>query len=272
MGYELDYQGRITFDRPVRLARPDEDCLSGLARFFTPVFERAEGSATGRHVTGFQVDEMTAESNRASIWGEDLAAIQKFARCHQVTLTGQLRWQGDGCTANPADDCGHVVFDLHGEYHLVRDSDNDQAAEAHRRRSCTCYCTPAPNPTPEQPTVGPPGGHRRAAAVLAAAGLTVLDNTDTGTTGLRVRSGEDCPEHTLVVPVVNGLEERPPPLPQNHEQLAAWVRLMQTARNTLTAAGWGRLWETSTGGDFLPPEKGPGVCRRCVGRDAPDRP
>ncbi|MFH0245924.1 hypothetical protein ACGRHY_26715 [Streptomyces sp. HK10] len=103
-----------------------------------------------------------------------------------------------------------------------------------------------------------PDVHRRAAAVLAAANLTVLDTaTDTGTdaTGLRVRPAPRSPEHTLVVPVVNGLEELPPPLPQHNDRRAAWVRLMQAARNTLTATGWERLWETSTGGEFLPPDE-----------------
>ncbi|WP_331732976.1 DUF6221 family protein (plasmid) [Streptomyces sp. NBC_00015] len=150
MGYELYYEGRITFDRPVRLARPDEeDCLSGLARFFTPVFEQAEGTSTGRYVTGFQVEEEPADWAKSWPWHEDFVAIEEFARCHQVTLTAQLRWQGDGCPSNPADDRGHVVFDVHGEHHQVPDSsNNDQAVEAHRRRSCTCYGDPAPHPTP----------------------------------------------------------------------------------------------------------------------------
>ncbi|MEU6594126.1 hypothetical protein ABZ923_33790 [Streptomyces sp. NPDC046881] len=107
-----------------------------------------------------------------------------------------------------------------------------------------------------------PDVHRRAAAVLAAAGLSVLDTeTDTGTdaTGLRVRPAQDSPEHTLVAPVVNGLEELPPPLPQHNDRRAAWVRLMQAARNTLTAAGWERLWVTPTGGEFLPPDEGRGA-------------
>ena len=165
MGYELYYEGRITFDRPVRLARPDEESrLSGLARFFTPVIEQAEGTSTGRRITGFQVDEETGDWAKSWPWNEDFAAIEEFARSHQVTLTAELRWQGDGCPANPADDRGHVVFDLHGEHHQVPDSNNsDQAVEAHRRCSCTCYGDPAPRPAPApsptpvpaHPAVGP---------------------------------------------------------------------------------------------------------------------
>ncbi|MFE5219331.1 MULTISPECIES: hypothetical protein [unclassified Streptomyces] len=164
MGYELYYEGRITFDRPVSLARPDEeDRLSDLAPFFIPVFEQAEGMPTGRSITGFQVDEETADWAKSWPWHKNFAAIEEFARCHQITLTAQLRWQGDGCPSNPADDRGHVVFDLHGDHHQVPDSSNDQAVEAHRRRSCTCYRDPTPHPTPasspapvpEHPTVGP---------------------------------------------------------------------------------------------------------------------
>lgn len=160
MGYELYYEGRITFDRPVSLARPDEEAgLPDLAFFNPLLFERAEGTSTSRYVTGFQVDEETGDSAKSWNWHEDFAAIEEFARCHQVTLTAQLRWQGDGCPANPADDRGHVVFDLHGQHHQVPDSSNDQAVEAHRRRSCTCYHDPAPppapEPAPEHPTVGP---------------------------------------------------------------------------------------------------------------------
>lgn len=162
MGYELYYEGHITFDRPVPLARADEDRLSDLARFFTPVFEEADGTPTGRHVTGFQVDEETAEWAKSWPWHENFAAIEEFARRHQVTLAAQLRWQGDGCPANPADDRGHVVFDLHGDHHQVPDSsNNDQAVEAHCRRSCTCYrdtapqATPAPSLAPAHPSVGP---------------------------------------------------------------------------------------------------------------------
>ncbi|MEV4868532.1 hypothetical protein [Streptomyces syringium] len=164
MGYELYYEGRITFDRPVSLAHPDEDRLCDLARFFTPVFEQAEGTPTGRHVTGFQVDEETTDWAKSCPWHEDFAAIEEFARCHQITLTAELRWQGDGCPANPADDRGHVVFDVHGEHHQVPDSsNNDQAIEAHRRRSCSCYRdlaprpapAPSPAPVPAHPAVGP---------------------------------------------------------------------------------------------------------------------
>ncbi|MFJ8027814.1 hypothetical protein [Streptomyces sp. NPDC096311] len=166
MGYELYYKGRITFGRPVSLARPDEeDCLSGLTRFFTPVIEQAEGTSTGRCITGFQVDEETGDWAKSWSWREDFAAIEEFARCHQVTLSADLRWQGDGCPAHPADDRGHVVFDVHGEHHQVPDSDSDngQAVEVHRRRSCTCYRDLAPHPAPasspepvpEHPTVGP---------------------------------------------------------------------------------------------------------------------
>ncbi|MFJ5951397.1 hypothetical protein [Streptomyces noursei] len=159
MGYELYYEGRITFDRPVSLAHPEEEAhLSTLARFFTPVFEQAESTSTGRYVTGFQVDEETGDWAKSCVWNENFAAIEEFARRHQVTLTAQLRWQGDGCFFNPADDRGHVVFDLHGAHHQVPDSNNNvQAVEAHRRRSCTCYHDPAPSPTPEpaRATVGP---------------------------------------------------------------------------------------------------------------------
>ncbi|MEU6071903.1 hypothetical protein ABZ864_47670 [Streptomyces sp. NPDC047082] len=105
------------------------------------------------------------------------------------------------------------------------------------------------------PTPALPDAHRRAAAVLSAAGLTVLDTEDgdTGETGLRVRTSEHSPDHTLVVPVVNGREQFPPPLPQHNERRSTWVGLMQAARNALTAAGWTRLFETPTGGEFTPP-------------------
>lgn len=156
MGYELYYEGRITFDRPVSLDRPDAEELIHLTRFFTPVFEQAEGTSTGRSVTGFQVDEETAEGAKSLLWGEGFVAIEEFARSHQVTPTAQLRWQGDGCPADLADGRGHVVFDVHGDHHQVPDSNNnDKAVEAHRQRSCTCYPDPAPHPTPADPVVGP---------------------------------------------------------------------------------------------------------------------
>ncbi|MER5617683.1 hypothetical protein [Streptomyces sp. NPDC002215] len=166
MGYELYYKGHITFDRPVSLARPDEPDLFNLTRFFNPLLlQRAEGTTSSRYVTGFQVDQENAEWAKSWPWSEDFAAIEDFARRHLVTLTAQLRWQGDGCPPNPADDRGHVVFDLHGQHHQVPDSSNGQAAEAHRRRTCTCYRDPAPRPTPApaptptaasvHPTVGP---------------------------------------------------------------------------------------------------------------------
>lgn len=99
-----------------------------------------------------------------------------------------------------------------------------------------------------------PDFHRRAATVLTAAGLTVLDSdSDTNATGLRVRHAQHSPDHTFVAPVVDGLEECPPLLPQHNDRRSTWVRLMQAARNALTTAGWERLWETSTGGGFIPP-------------------
>ena len=121
------------------------------------------------------------------------------------------------------------------------------------------------------PTPALPDGHRRTANVLAAAGLTVLD-TDSRATGLRVRPAPHSPKHTLVAPVVNGLEELPPPLPQNNDRRAAWVQLMQAACDNLTAAGWERLWETSTGSAFLPPDKGRDVAPRRTVRVVPNRP
>jgi hypothetical protein len=162
VGYELYYEGRITFDPPVSLSGPgEEEFLPDLA-FFTPTVQTAEGTSTGRRVTGFQVNEDTAEGARSWTWHEDLAAIEAFARSHQVTPTAQLRWQGDSCPDDPADDRGHVVFDLYGEHHQVPDSeDNDQAVESHRSRSCTCYrgaapqSAPAPSPAPDHPAVGP---------------------------------------------------------------------------------------------------------------------
>ena len=96
------------------------------------------------------------------------------------------------------------------------------------------------------------GSHRRAATVLVAAGLTVLDTDATGT-GLRIRSGEESPDNTLVVPVVDGVEDFPPPFPLYNDRRSKWVGLMQAARNALTAAGWERLFETPTGGEFSPP-------------------
>jgi hypothetical protein len=160
VGYELYYKGRITFDRSVSLARPDEEDLFDLT-FFSPLFQRAEGTSTSRYITGFQVDEEIIAA-KSWPWAMDFAAIEEFARRHQLTLTADLRWQGDGCPLDPADDRGHVVFDLHGEHHQVPDSNNDdQAIEAHRRRSCTCYRdphpTPGPSPAPvhEHPAVGP---------------------------------------------------------------------------------------------------------------------
>ncbi|MFD6335780.1 hypothetical protein ACFWGI_40215 [Streptomyces niveus] len=158
MGYELYYEGRIAFDRPVSLDRPDaEEHLCNLTRFFAPVFEQVEGTSTGRRVTGFEVDEEIAEDAKSLLWEEGLVAIAEFARRHQVTLTPQLRWQGDR-----VEDRGHVVFDVHGDHHQVLDSDNNKAVEAHRQRSCTCYRDPAPDPMPAparvaaDPAVGPP--------------------------------------------------------------------------------------------------------------------
>ncbi|MET7490595.1 hypothetical protein [Streptomyces sp. NPDC005538] len=149
MGYELYYEGRITFDRPVSLARPEEESRLPDLRFFNPVFERAEGTSTSRHVTGFQVDEETGDWAKSWPWQRDFAAIEDFARRHQVTLTAHLRWQGDGCPSDPADDRGQIVFDLHGTHHQVPDSKNDnRAVEAHRQRCCTCYGDPAPHPAP----------------------------------------------------------------------------------------------------------------------------
>lgn len=149
MGYELYYEGRITFDRPVSLARPDEESRLPDLRFFNPVFERAEGTSTSRHVTGFQVDGETGDWAKSWPWQQDFSAIEDYARRHRLTLTAQLRWQGDGCPSNPADDRGHVVFDLSGEHHQVPDSkSNDQTVQAHRSRSCTCYGDPAPHPAP----------------------------------------------------------------------------------------------------------------------------
>jgi hypothetical protein len=150
VGYELYYEGRVTFDPPVSLSGPgEEDLLPDLTQFFTPVFEEADGTSTGRHVTGFQVDEKIYNSAKSWPWQQDLAAIEEFARRHRVTLTAQLRWQGDGFPPNPAEDRGHIVFDLYGEHHQIPDSENnDQTVETHRRRSCTCYTDPHPDPAP----------------------------------------------------------------------------------------------------------------------------
>lgn len=252
MGYELYYEGRISFDRPVRLDRPDEeDRLTTLTRFFTPVFQQAEGTSTGRNITGFQVDEATADWAKPWLWQADLTAIEAFARSRQATLTAQLRWQGDGCPSNPADDRGHVVFDLHGQHHQVPDS--NRAVEAHRRRSCTCYPAPASHPTPA-PSPAQTDVLGRAASVLAAAGLTILD-ADSDGTGLRIRPAEPLSDHphvTLVAPVVNGREGYPP-YPQHTDRRSTWAQLMKAARNALTAAGWERIWEEDTGGEFSPP-------------------
>ncbi|MET8816657.1 hypothetical protein ABZW47_32270 [Streptomyces sp. NPDC004549] len=162
MGYELYYEGRITFDRPVSLDVAGEH-LCDLTRFFNPLlFERIEGTDTKRYVTGFQVDEENGDWAKSWPWSEDFVAIEDFARDHQVTLTAHLRWQGDGCPSDPADDRGNVVFDLHGTHHQVPDSKNDdRAVEAHRQRSCTCYGNAAPPPAapagdgPGHRTVGP---------------------------------------------------------------------------------------------------------------------
>lgn len=162
------YEGRITFDRPVSLDAAGEH-LCDLTRFFNPLlFERTEGTDTKRYVTGFQVDEENSDWAKSWPWSMDFVAIEDFARDHQVTLTAHLRWQGDGCPSDPADDRGRIVFDLHGAHHQVPDSKNDdRAVEAHRQRSCTCYGNaaqpPAPAPSPEPaPAAGPgPGpGHR----------------------------------------------------------------------------------------------------------------
>ncbi|MCZ1011997.1 hypothetical protein [Streptomyces lydicus] len=164
MGYELYYEGRITFDRPVRLDGPDaEEYLCDLAVFFNPLlFERTEGTCTKRYVTGFQVDEENSDWAKSWPWSKDFVAIEDFARHHQITLTAHLRWQGDGCPPDPADDRGHIVFDLHGTHHQVPDSKNDdRAVEAHRQRSCTCYGNAAPHPTPApSPAAGPGPVHR----------------------------------------------------------------------------------------------------------------
>ncbi|MFJ5817302.1 hypothetical protein ACIQGT_25910 [Streptomyces sp. NPDC093108] len=164
MGYEMYYEGRITFDRPVSLDAAGEH-LCDLTRFFNPLmFDRTEGTDPQRYVTGFQVDEATAEGARSWLWQEDLVAIEDFAQRHQVTLTAHLRWQGDGCPPNPADDRGRIVFDVHGTHHQVPDSSNDdRAVEAHRQRSCTCYRDAAPHPAPApspEPAAGPGPGHR----------------------------------------------------------------------------------------------------------------
>ncbi|MEU5239688.1 hypothetical protein ACH4UR_25495 [Streptomyces lydicus] len=139
------------------LAGPEDEArLPHLARFFSPLFEQSEGTTTGRQVTGFQVNEEVSDWAKSLPWDKDFAAIEEFAQHHQVTLTAQLRWQGDGEPANPADDRGHVVFDIHGNHHQVADS--DQTAQGHRQRSCTCYRNPAPHPTPE-PSLVPVGAH-----------------------------------------------------------------------------------------------------------------
>ncbi|RNG14302.1 hypothetical protein [Streptomyces botrytidirepellens] len=112
-------------------------------------------------------------------------------------------------------------------------------------------------PTPALPDV-----HARAAAVLTAAGLTVLDadtDTDTGAdadadgTGVRVRPAPYDPGHSFVVPVVHGRENFPPPLAEYDDRRSAWIELMQAARNALTDAGWQRLLRTDNGAEFRPP-------------------
>ncbi|RNG08213.1 hypothetical protein [Streptomyces botrytidirepellens] len=102
------------------------------------------------------------------------------------------------------------------------------------------------------PTPALPDAHARAAAVLTAAGLTVLD-TNTNGTGVRVQAAPYDPDHSFVVPVINGRENYPPLLPEYNNRRSAWVRLMQAARNALTGAGWERLYETDSGGEFRPP-------------------
>ncbi|MFE9250891.1 hypothetical protein [Streptomyces sp. NPDC007088] len=162
MGYEIYYEGRITFDRPVSLDAAGEH-LCNLTRFFNPLLiERTEGTDTKRYVTGFQVDEANSDWAKSWPWAMDFVTIEDFARDHQVTLTAHLRWQGDGCPSDPADDRGHIVFDLYGTHHQVPDSKNDdRAVEAHRQRSCTCYGNAAPPPAapandgPGHRTVGP---------------------------------------------------------------------------------------------------------------------
>ncbi|WP_030895450.1 hypothetical protein [Streptomyces sp. NRRL F-5053] len=160
MGYELYYKGRIAFARPVCLSSSDEDRLPGLTRFFAPMFEPASDTPTGRHVTGFRVDENRAQCSKTWIWSDDLVDIEEFAQRHHVTLDSQLRWQGDGCPPDPADDRGRVVFDIHGAHHLVPDSETGQAVEAHHQRCCTCYDpathpTLTPSPVPATVPVGP---------------------------------------------------------------------------------------------------------------------
>ncbi|MGX4694457.1 hypothetical protein [Streptomyces sp. JNUCC 63] len=102
------------------------------------------------------------------------------------------------------------------------------------------------------PTPAPTAFHRCAATLLTAAGLTVLDADSTGT-GVRIRPATRSPRHILIVPVVNGNEDCPPPLPQHDPRRSMWTRLMQTSRDALTAADWTRHGETPTGGEFIPP-------------------
>lgn len=87
-----------------------------------------------------------------------------------------------------------------------------------------------------------------AIAVLAETGLSYVDPGTVGT-GYRVRSAKFS--DVIVVPVVNGQEEAPPPVPWENDRRTEWGRIRTTAREALLAAGWEPRGETSTGVEFL---------------------
>lgn len=92
---------------------------------------------------------------------------------------------------------------------------------------------------------------RDAEAVLAAAGLTVIDDAMTSLTGVTVYPAKHATDAVRVVPVVHGQERRPGDRPEFDEQRAEWGRLMTAARNALVAAGWERWGEGPMGGEFI---------------------
>jgi hypothetical protein len=90
-----------------------------------------------------------------------------------------------------------------------------------------------------------------AEAALAAAGITVINDTMTSLTGVTVYPAKYRDGVVRVVPVVLGQERRPNDRPEFNEQRTKWGRLMTAVRHALVAAGWERSGEGPTGAEFI---------------------
>ncbi|MER5889688.1 hypothetical protein ABT160_38175 [Streptomyces sp. NPDC001941] len=188
MGYELYYEGRVFFDRPLTLEHLQGDDPANLSRFFIPLYGQPEpeGTSSGRYLTGFEVDEESCVYARSGPWNDDFEAIEEFALRHNLTLTADLRWQNDSCSPDPDEDRGYVIFDAQGQHHSVSDSSNAKNVDTHRQRTCTCYEPLTPRaPYPTSPTFGQPGtdaatqtAHALFHAVLQTARTVACDHPD----------------------------------------------------------------------------------------------